>query len=77
LKPSCRDAKIKSTSDTIKRAECFFQSIEPLNHRIAETQSFDFHEMDDIKWAVLKEIFQGVKVLASRTTLVVGNGVYY
>jgi len=48
----------------------FFQSVEPLNDRIAEAQSFDFHEMTDIKWAVLKEIFQDVKVMASGTTLV-------
>ena len=52
--------------------DTFSQSIAPLNDRIAEAQSFDFHEMDHIKWAVLKEIFQGVKVMASGTTLV-GN----
>lgn len=52
--------------------DTFSQSVEPLNDRIAEAQSFDFHEMDDIKWAVLKEIFQGVKVMASGTSLV-GN----
>jgi len=52
--------------------DTFLQSIEPLRHRIAEAYAYDFHEMNDIKWAVLKEIFQGVKVMASRTTLV-GN----
>ncbi|MCX5842257.1 MAG: hypothetical protein NT022_00645 [Deltaproteobacteria bacterium] len=50
--------------------DTFFQSVEPLNDKIAEAQSFDFHEMTDIKWAVLKEIFQGVKVMASGTTIV-------
>ncbi|MDO9579600.1 MAG: hypothetical protein Q7J06_03400, partial [Bacteroidales bacterium] len=48
----------------------FAQSVEPLNDKITEAQSFDFHEMTDIKWTVLKEIFQGVKVMASGTTLV-------
>jgi hypothetical protein len=48
----------------------FSQSVEPLNDKIAEAQSFDFHDMTDIKWAVLKEIFQGVKVMASGTTIV-------
>jgi len=48
------------------------QSVQPLNSRIAEVQKFDFHEMTDIKWAILKEIFYGIKVMASGTTLV-GN----
>ena len=50
--------------------DTFFQSVEPLNDKIAEAQSFDFHEMTDIKWSVLKEIFQSVKVMASGTTIV-------
>jgi len=52
--------------------DTFFQSVEPLNDRIAEAQTFDFREMTDIKWAILKEIFCRVKVMASGTTLV-GN----
>ncbi len=52
--------------------DTFSQSVEPLKDRIAEAQSFDFHEMSDMKWAVLEEIFQGVKVMASGTTIV-GN----
>ena len=48
------------------------QSVQALNGRIAEAQKFDFHEMTDIKWAILKEIFCGIKVMASGTTLV-GN----
>ena len=50
--------------------DTFFQSVEPLNDKIAEAQSFDFHEMTDMKWTVLKEIFLGIKVMASRTTIV-------
>ncbi|WP_435547194.1 hypothetical protein [Desulfobacterium sp. N47] len=48
------------------------QSVQTLKGRIAEAQTFDFREMSEIKWAVLKEIFCGVKVMASGTTLV-GN----
>src|SRR4030042_6848658 len=50
----------------------FSQSVEPLNDKIAEAQTFDFRAMSEIKWAILREIFCGVKVMASGTTLV-GN----
>lgn len=50
--------------------DTFVQSIEPLNDKIAEAQSFDFHEITDKEWAVLKEIFQGIKVMESGTTIV-------
>ena len=52
--------------------ETFCQSIEPLKDRVAEAQRFDFREMNDIKWSILKEVFQSINVMASRTTLV-GN----
>lgn len=52
--------------------EVLSQSIQTLKGRIAEAQTFDFREMSEIKWAILKEIFCGVKVMASGTTLV-GN----
>lgn len=52
--------------------EVLSQSVEALKGRIAEAQTFDFREMSEIKWAILKEIFSGVKVMASGTTLV-GN----
>lgn len=49
-----------------------YQSVQTLKDRIAEAQTFDFYEMPEIKWAVLREIFCGIKVMASGTTLV-GN----
>jgi len=52
--------------------EILSQSVQTLKGRIAEAQTFDFREMSEIKWAMLKEIFCGVKVMASGTTLV-GN----
>jgi len=52
--------------------EIFFLSIQALKERIAEAQTFDFHEMTDTKWAILKEIFCGIRVMASGTSLV-GN----
>jgi len=52
--------------------EIFFPSIQALKERIAEAQTFDFHEMTDTKWAILKEIFCGIRVMASGTSLV-GN----
>jgi hypothetical protein len=52
--------------------DTFFQSIKSLNDKITEAQSFDFHEITDKDWAALKVIFQGVRVMASGTTIV-GN----
>ena len=52
--------------------EVLSQSVQTLKDRIAEAQTFDFREMSEIKWAILREIFCGVKVMASGTTLV-GN----
>lgn len=52
--------------------EVLSQSVQTLKGRIAEAQTFDFREMSEIKWAILREIFCGVKVMASGTTLV-GN----
>ena len=52
--------------------EVFSQSVQTLKGRVAEAQKFDFREMSEIKWAVLKEIFCGIKVMASGTSLV-GN----
>ena len=37
--------------------EVFSQSVQTLKGRIVEGQTFDFREMSEIKWAVLKEIF--------------------
>lgn len=52
--------------------EVLSQSVQALKGRIAEAQTFDFREMSEIKWAILREIFNGIKVMASGTTLV-GN----
>jgi hypothetical protein len=52
--------------------EVFRRSIEPIQNRLVEAQRFDFREMNDQKWTILKEIFQGLKVMASGTSLV-GN----
>ena len=52
--------------------EVFSQSVQTLKGRVAEAQTFHFREMSEIKWAVIKEIFCGVKVMASGTSLV-GN----
>jgi hypothetical protein len=52
--------------------EILSQSVQSLKGGIAEAQTFDFREMSESKWALLKEIFCGVKVMASGTTLV-GN----
>jgi hypothetical protein len=52
--------------------EVLSQSVQSLKSRISEAQTFDFREMSEIKWSILKEIFYGVKVMASGTTLV-GN----
>lgn len=52
--------------------ETFYQSIKPILGKIIEAQRFNFREMDDPKWSILKEIFQGIVVMASGTSLV-GN----
>jgi len=50
----------------------FRQSVETLRGQIAEAQGFNSRAMDDEKWLLLKEIFVGLRVMASGTTLV-GN----
>ena len=50
----------------------FRRSIEPLRDKISVAQQFDFREMNSQKWSLLEEIFKGIKVMASRTSLV-GN----
>lgn len=52
--------------------DVFRQSIEPLHKKIADAQQFDFREMNEQKWAPLEEIFYGINVMASGTTIV-GN----
>ena len=52
--------------------DTFRRSIEPQEERIAEAQKLTPQNMSQQEWAVLSEIFQGIKVMASRTSLV-GN----
>ncbi|MCX5831875.1 MAG: hypothetical protein NT140_08315 [Deltaproteobacteria bacterium] len=62
--------RMGSSGPKMQSFHTFFQSVEPLNNGIAQAQGFDFHEMTDMKWAVLKEIFLGIKVMASGTSIV-------
>jgi hypothetical protein len=50
----------------------FSRSIGLLLPKIAEVQQYDLREMKDDNWAVIKEIFQRIRVMASATSLV-GN----
>ena len=52
--------------------DIFLRSVEPLKGRIAKAQTFDLFEMNEDKWAFLKEIFDNLNVMASGTRLV-GN----
>ncbi len=52
--------------------DTFRSSVESLYEKISEAQRFELREMNDQNWAVLKDIFQGIKVMASETSLV-GN----
>jgi hypothetical protein len=52
--------------------DVFRRSIETLQSQLVEAQRFDFREMNDHKWTLLKEIFQRLNVMASGTSLV-GN----
>ena len=52
--------------------ETFYRSIEPLRDRIIEAQLFDFMYMSSERWSKISDIFFGIKVMTSRTSLV-GN----
>ena len=52
--------------------DTFRRSIGPLTDKISEAQRFDFRAMDDARWALLRELFQGINIMASGTSLV-GN----
>ncbi len=52
--------------------EVFCQSIEPLRAQIAQAQQFTFEQMSEQQWRVLKLIFQGIRIMATGTSLV-GN----
>jgi hypothetical protein len=47
-------------------------SIESVLKKILEAQAYNYTEMDDKKWSILENIFKGVKVMASGTSIV-GN----
>jgi hypothetical protein len=50
----------------------FRRSVESLRYRIAEAQQFTPHTMSSSEWTVLNDVFRGIKVMASGTSLV-GN----
>ena len=52
--------------------EKFQQSIVPLRGKIVEAKKFDFAEMSERKWNLLKELFQGISIMVTGTMLV-GN----
>lgn len=56
----------------MQRFDTFRRSVEPLKDRIAEAQQFTPQKMSSAEWAVLNDVFLGIKVMASGTSLV-GN----
>ncbi len=56
----------------MQRFDIFRRSVVRLKDRIPEAQGFVPRKMGAEQWALLKEIFQGIKVMASGTSLV-GN----
>lgn len=50
--------------------ETFRRSIKLLLDKISEAQRYDFRAMDDAKWALVRQIFQGIDIMASGTRLV-------
>ena len=50
----------------------FHASVEPIRDKIAMAQQLTVSAIDDAGWALLKEIIQGIKIMASGTSLV-GN----
>lgn len=52
--------------------DTFCRSIECLNHKITEAQKLDPRKMDAGEWTLLRDIFRGIKVMVSGTSLV-GN----
>lgn len=50
----------------------FYTSIESINDKISTAQQFDLQRMTVEQWTLLEEIFKGIKIMASRTSLV-GN----
>ncbi len=52
--------------------DIFQKSIDSLSDKIVEAQQFGFNTIDENQWAVLKEIFRGINVMLSETSLV-GN----
>lgn len=50
----------------------FKKSIEPLRDKILEAQSIDYREVTSQDWNALEEIFKGINIMASGTSIV-GN----
>jgi hypothetical protein len=57
--------------------DTFHRSIEPFKDKIAEAQNYDLRQMNDHKWILLKEIFKGINVMASGTSLVSNSKVMH
>ena len=64
--------RMQKGGSKMKSFDVFRKSIEHLHGRIAEAQEYEFLEMNNQKWSLLKEIFKGIDVVASGTSLV-GN----
>jgi len=56
----------------MKSFDTFRRSVESLKDKISEAQKFDPRKMNAEGWALLKEIFQGITIMASGASLV-GN----
>lgn len=52
--------------------EVFCLSVDPLRDKIAQAQQFDVGLMTEQEWGVLRSIFQGIRIMATGTSLV-GN----
>lgn len=52
--------------------DTFRRSVEQIQDALSEAQQFDFREMNNQKWLLLEQIFRGINVMASGTSLV-GN----
>jgi hypothetical protein len=50
--------------------DVFKRSIGPLTAKISEAQRFDLTSMTDAQWAVVRDVFLGIDVMASATKLV-------
>ncbi|MGD0020906.1 MAG: hypothetical protein ABSC54_01245 [Smithellaceae bacterium] len=64
--------RMSKRGSKMKNFDTFHHSIEALENKLIEAQTFDFREMNDRKWTLLRDIFQSITVMASGTSIV-GN----